>query len=112
MAKFTKAIKWSVEYSWWGFEPSNAGTTWQILEKTANGYQWADNLSFNPENSWTAWQVLIKTATGYQWVDVSSLWVVVKDSTSPIDVKKIWAWTESQYSNLSEYNTDTIYHTV
>ena len=26
-----------------GFEPSNAGTTGQILTKTATGYQWADN---------------------------------------------------------------------
>lgn len=37
--------KWSVKVSWSsgaGFDPQNAGTTWQVLTKTATGYNWDD----------------------------------------------------------------------
>lgn len=88
MAKITKIIKGWLEYSIWA-------ANW-----------------FEPENAGTAWQILVKTANGYQWVDLSSLWIIVKDSASPIDIEKVWAWTEQQYQDLSSYSDKTEYMTV
>ena len=60
-------IRWSKVSA---FVPSNAGTTSQILTKTATGYEWDDSAAvtaFNPENTGTTSQILTKTATGYEW---------------------------------------------
>ena len=65
------------------FDPENAGTMWQFLQKTNTGYKWINpsfvtsvngntwNVTveeFLPENSWATWQFLQKTATWYDWV--------------------------------------------
>lgn len=64
------------------FEPDNAWTLWQLLQKTSNGYEWrtlnyVSSVNwqswpvtvdeFDPENTGTTGQVLKKTNTGYQW---------------------------------------------
>lgn len=88
MAKITKAIKGGLEYS-----------------------LWAEN-EFSPENIWATWQILVKTSTWYAWVNLSDLGIVIKDTSSPINTNKIWSWTEEQYQSLSDYDDETIYHTV
>ena len=64
------------------FEPDNAWTLWQLLQKTSNGYEWktlnyVSSVNwqswpvtvdeFDPENAGTTGQVLKKTSSGYQW---------------------------------------------
>ena len=49
--------------------PASAGTTGQVLTKTANGADWADKYP----SGGTAGQVLTKTANGEAWEDVDGL---------------------------------------
>ena len=88
------------------FDPENAGTMGMILQKTNNGYKWAnvptwwhtyswgtwinvDNtndtientLPFDPSNQWSAWQVLKKTLNWYQWANESGWWHTYTGST-------------------------------
>lgn len=65
------------------FTPDNAWTTWQVLTKTADGYEyanapvtsvnsntWAVTVSeFSPTSSGSQWQVLTKWASGYDWAN-------------------------------------------
>ena len=65
------------------FEPSNAGTMWQFLQRTNTGYQWVNpnfvtSVNWNtwavtvseflPDGSWVTWQFLQKTNNWYDWV--------------------------------------------
>ena len=94
LKKTSSGYQWANE-SWWGwggtsylagygiditndeisntlaFDPSNSGTTGQVIKKTSNGYQWADDEWFEPASTGTVWQVLTKTATGYDWANAS-----------------------------------------
>jgi len=94
LKKTSSGYQWANE-SWWGwggtsylagygiditndeisntlaFDPSNSGTTGQVIKKTSNGYHWADDAGFEPESTGTTWQVLKKTATGYDWANAS-----------------------------------------
>lgn len=42
----------------------------------------------------------------------SGSWWIICDPNSPITITKIWAWTESQYQNLSSYDNSTAYLTI
>ena len=79
------------------FDPSNAGSMWQFLKKTNDGYQWADipwwgwwtsytawdwiNINnsnvisntkpFDPSNTGTVGQVLKRNSSWYHWADES-----------------------------------------
>ena len=53
------------------FDPSNSGTTGQVIKKTNNGYHWADDEWFEPASTGTVGQVLTKTAGGYDWANAS-----------------------------------------
>ena len=94
LKKTSAGYQWANE-SWWGwggtsylagygiditndeisntlaFDPSNSGTTGQVIKKTSNGYHWADDEWFEPESTGTLGQVLTKTATGYDWANAS-----------------------------------------
>lgn len=66
--------RWSTKISWvwkW-FNPENAGTTWQVLTKTATGYNYQDAPSGLPE-WWTAGKVVRKTANWTEWDDVADV---------------------------------------
>ena len=56
------------------FNPSNTGSTGQVLTKTANGYDWETPSikEFEPSNTGSTGQVLTKTANGYDWETPSS----------------------------------------
>ena len=73
------------------FTPWNTWTTWQVVTKTANGYEYADapvtsvNWStwavtvseFSPTSSGSQWQVLTKWASGYDWAaPAASEWII------------------------------------
>ena len=47
--------------------PASAGTTGQVLTKTATGADWVDNQGL--PSTGTTGQILTKTATGSEWVD-------------------------------------------
>lgn len=64
---------------------------------------------FTPDNAWTTWQVLTKTANGYEW-DAPSGWDVVVSSDSD-NVLTTWAGLRAgDESDLpSTMDTNTLY---
>lgn len=72
------------------FDPSNAGSLWQVLRKTNTGYEWSNEIAavtsvngmtgavtvseFSPQNVGSVGQVLKKSSTGYQWANESWGW--------------------------------------
>lgn len=75
------------EYEMGSFSPSNAGTTDDVLTKTAGGYEWAAP---------SGWDVVVSSQTG----NILTSWM------------KIWAWTEANYWNLGTYDSNTLYLTI
>lgn len=69
---------------------------------------------FTPENAWATNDVLTKTASGYEWAAPSGWDVMVSSQAGNILTSwmKIWAWTESDYSNLGSYDSNTVYLTI
>lgn len=66
------------------FNPSNSGTTGQVIKKTAGGYEWAN------ESGW-----------GGGWIQLAA--------NSPINLAYIWAGYEDDYANISAYDATTAY---
>lgn len=69
---------------------------------------------FNPDNVWTVWQVVTKTADGYEFANPSWWDVMVSSQSWNILTSwmKIWAGTEADYWNLGTYDNNTLYLTV
>lgn len=65
---------------------------------------------FTPWWTATTWYVVTKTADGYEWKEPTG-WISL-DTNSPITVSKLRVGTEAQYSALGSYSDDTIYMTV
>ena len=119
LKKTSAGYQWANE-SWWGwggtsylagywiditndeisntlaFDPSNSGTTGQVIKKTSNGYHWADDEWFEPSNTWTNWQVLTKTAGGYEWANAAesgNVKLFTLSSTSDLTTAQAaWDW--------------------
>lgn len=105
--------------SWW--------TVWQVLKKTANWEEWANESwlvtsvngqtgavtvnEFDPASAGTTDQILTKTANGYDWANAPVSWIQI-DPNSPIQLQYIWAWTQAQYDALSSYSDTTAYLTI
>ena len=70
---------------------------------------WTD-IMLEPSNAWSNWDVITKTASGYEWAAPTG-WIAV-DSNSPIQLTKIWAWTQAQYEALGSYDATTVYLTI
>lgn len=72
---------------------------------------WSDyDIGFNPENAWTTWDVLKKTASGYEWGAAPASWIQNDTTWTTTTVTKIRAWTEAEYNALWSYSASTIYH--
>ena len=71
----------------------------------------SNTLPFDPASAWSTWNVLTKTANWYDWSAPAASWIQC-DPNSPITIDKIRVWTESDYSNLGTYSTTTAYMTV
>jgi hypothetical protein len=69
---------------------------------------------FTPESVWTTWDVLTKTAGGYEWAAPSWWDVMVSSQANNILTSwmKIWAWEETDYANLWTYDNNTLYLTI
>lgn len=79
--------------------------------QSVNWNEWAVTVSeFTPWWTATTGYVVTKTANGYEWAAPSG-WIEV-DSASPIQLTKIWAWTQAEYDNLSSYDATTVYLTI
>jgi hypothetical protein len=59
---------------------------------------------------WTNWQILMIVNWTPTWVTPVNQWFVMQASGSPVAIKYIWAWTESQYSSATK-NANTHYDT-
>ena len=84
-----------------------------IKTVNSNSLLGSGNISLNEFNPWwtaTTWYVVTKTADGYEWAQPTG-WISL-DSNSPITVSKLWVGTEQQYSALWSYDASTIYMTV
>ena len=78
---------------------------------SVNGQTWAVLVDeFTPWWTATTGYVVTKTATGYEWLAPTG-WIEV-DSASPIQLTKIWAWTQAQYEALASYDSTTVYLTI
>jgi len=84
------------------------------LTYMSNGVEYELPEWFSPDNAWTTDDVLTKTANGYEWSAPSGWDVVVSSQTGNIlqSWMKIWAWEETDYSNLWTYDNNTLYLTV
>lgn len=123
----------SVNWNSWAvtvnaYAPWNTWSTWQVLTKTADGYEyqnapvtsvngstWAVTVSeFTPTSSGSTDQVLTKTANWYDWATPSGWDVQVSTQANNILTSwtKLWCWTESNYSSLWTYDSNTIYLTI
>lgn len=69
------------------FTPWNAGTTGNVLTKTANGYEW---------QAPSGWDVMVSSQTG----NILQSWMA------------IWCGEETDYANLGTYSNNTIYLTI
>lgn len=78
---------------------------------SVNGSHWAVTVSeFTPWWTATTGYVVTKTADWYEWAAPSG-WIEV-DANSPIQLTKIWAWSQSDYDNLGSYDATTVYLTI
>jgi hypothetical protein len=80
------------------------GATWKLIKDG-----WAVPTWFNPENAWTTWDVLKKTASGYEWGTAPATWIQNDTTWTTTTVTKIRAWTEAEYALITP-NANTIYH--
>ena len=81
-------------------------TLWQVTAITETDIQWL------VPSSWTTWYVLTKTANGYEWASGWSWWGITNDTTGTTStVTGIWAWTETEYTNLSTKSWSVLYFT-
>lgn len=72
------------------------------------------NIAINEvPSSWTTWYVLTKTSSWYWWAAPAGWDVMVSTQTWNVlqSWMKIWAGTESNYSNLGTYDDQTVYLT-
>ena len=91
-----------------GFSPSNTGTTGQILEKTADGYQWIDKPVSLPSGG-SANQFLQRTSSSYQWASVTQFAPSNTGSTGQILYKTStgYNWAAAPTGTFSPSNTGT-----
>jgi hypothetical protein len=81
---------------------------------SVNGSTWSVTVSeFTPSWTATTGYVVTKTAWGYEWAAPSGWDVMVSTQTWNVlqSWMKIWAGTESNYSNLGTYDDQTVYLT-
>ena len=116
-------------------------TAWQLLAKTANGYEWttvnsatwwnisgtlSNQTDLNTELTWintslwwkmdtpswgTTGQVLTKTSNGYDWANAPATGMQLAPN-SPLTPTYYWYWTQAQYEALSQYYTEEEWDTV
>ena len=67
------------------------------------------DIGFNPENAWTTWDVLKKTASGYERWTAPATWIQNDTTGTTTTVTYIWAGTEAEYALITP-NANTIYH--
>lgn len=82
--------------------------TWKLIKDG-----WAVPTSFAPWWTATTWYVVTKTANGYEWAAPSGWDVVVSSDSDNVLTTwaGLWAWTESDYTNLWTYDSNTLYFT-
>lgn len=99
------------------FDPSNSGSTGQVLTKTSSGYNWQTAAAwwvtsvnwqtgavtideFDPTNAWTNGQVLTKTSNGYAWMNSSSYvkcFMLHSTAVTSSELKDIVDWINTGY---------------
>lgn len=91
-----------------------SGTNIKTINSTS--LLWSGNISIAEFNPWsgTTWQVVTKTANWYEWANPSGWDVMVSSQANNILTSwmKIWAWTQANYENLWTYDNNTLYLTI
>lgn len=109
--KFETENWWVTSVNWqtWAvtvdeFDPDNAGSAWQILTKTANGYEWANNAAAGKVKVWD-----LSTAPGQSTMAAITLWVAQWDDYSAI--LNVWDQTYIYgYSDSESWTTNYYFH--
>lgn len=125
---FDQWTMWIVAYAgWWNIkayniaQDTNSIRCAKIFEapyNTSTYVLWTITLTslsfFAPWGTATTGYVVTKTAGGYEWAAPSGWDVMVSSQSWNILTSwmKIWAWTESDYSNLGSYDNNTVYLTI
>ena len=91
-------------WSWISISSNTVSNTWVL---SVNTNTWAVTVSeFNPTSSWTTWDVLTKTAWGYDWATApvtsvnSNTWAVTLDADDISD-----STTTNKWTNATEKST-------
>ena len=66
------------------------------------------DIGFNPSNAGTTWQVLTKTAAWYEWDNAPATWITNETTWTTSTASKIWVGTEAEYALITPVAT-TIY---
>ena len=91
-------------------------TQWNLVTWWANNKTLVDGWAIptGVPSGWNNWDILTNVSWTPTWQAPSGWDVVVSSQTGNILTSwmKIWAWTESDYWNLSSYDQNTIYLTI
>ena len=113
------------------FNPSNAGTEWQVLTKTSTGYNWADAqwwwgnviamtqaeynaLTTEEKNDWKL-RIITDAPTediSVDWSNVANKSVDVSTQTWTLSSVKIRVWSQTDYEALATKDPNTLYFTT
>ena len=101
---------WVTSFNW-----QTWAVTYTAPVSSVNNQTWAVTVSeFTPWGTATTGYVVTKTASGYEWQAPSGWDVLV--SSQPNNILTSWmkirAWTETNYTNLWTYDSNTLYLTV
>lgn len=100
---------WAVTVS--EFLPWGTPAVWDVVTKTANGYEWQTPQSWLPSGG-TEWQILMIVNGTPTWVTPADSGFIILDANSPITVKYLRVGTQAQYEWLQSYSNDTRYDTI
>ena len=79
---------------------------------SVNWQTWAVTVSeFTPSSAGTTDQILTKTANWYDWANAPVSWIQVSPNSTITGIKYVWYGTEADYAGLSQYYTDTPWDT-
>lgn len=97
------------------FDPDNSWNTGQVLKKTNNGYEWA-NESWEWVPSWgTVWQVLTKTNNWYDWANIEipsgennvKFWNIDSANMTSAVEEEIMDWVTASPNNWAILNDES-----
>jgi len=93
--------------------PSQTSQSWKFLTTNGTDASWDTVSEFNPSNAGTTGNVLTKTANGYEWqATQESVTISSQPNNLFANWAKLRAWTEANYKALATKDSNTVYLTI